>query len=300
MAAASLQQELDLFEGRPLRDTPTFRSLREVMSNPFFGLSHKPRMTAKQIDIPLENGAHLYIRNSPGEYGIPTIHDRDILTYLGTLLVERLNRGEAVARTIQFNVHDYFLSVGKRTGGRDYAGFKNALQRLKGVTVFTNITTSETVSDSGWSWISEYKIHRTRSGSMGVCEVTLGEWFYRSVVEDRAFLAVGRDYFELKSGLDKAVHNIISRHIGNKTSWHISLERLHLKTGSDSAFKRFAFEIREMIGRDPFPLWSVHLTTDGRFPIAGVQSEPKLRHRGPTYLYAQRRGSSPFHEVTGR
>ena len=71
----------------------------------------------------------------------PTIHDKDILIYVVSQIMHRLNRGEQVERRIQFNPRDLLIFVNRGTGGKDYEAFCEALDRLMGTVIKTNITT---------------------------------------------------------------------------------------------------------------------------------------------------------------
>lgn len=305
MATGTKQGELDLFYGHSLRDASSFRDEREIMSNPFWALTRTPPHDPYEKSWVDDDGSMLHIRVSPNEYGRPTVYDRRILQYIFTLLTDRMNRGEPVGRTVQFSVHDYIISIGKKPGGTEYRLFHQALQRLKGATVYTNLSAGAKRIDGGFGWLDSFLIHRTVTAKgkevMTSVEVTLCNWAYNAVVVERRFLRLDREYFQLTSGLDMMVYTIISRHIGNKSSWHISLEKLYLKTGSTASMKSFVYDIRKMIERDPFSAWSLHLTTDGRFPSQGQVIEPAKGRKGPIYLYVFRKDvPRPVAGITSR
>lgn len=296
MTREPMQQQLDLIEGHSLRDVPSFRDDREMMSNPFWALTRVAPNDVLERNWQDDEGNGLHIRVSPNEYGRPTVYDRRVLQYALTLLTDRLNRGEPVSRTIRFAAHDYIVSTGRLPGGTEYRLFQDSLKRLKGATIYTNLGAGSKVHEGGFGWIDSYMVHKQKQANgklaMTSVEITLCDWAYNAIVVERRFLKLDREYFSLTSGLDMMVYTIISRHIGNKNSWNISLDKLHVKTGSSSSFKSFVYDIRKMIERDPFSAWSLNLTTDGRFPhMGGTITPPVKGKRGPVYLHVFRKGT---------
>ncbi len=62
-------------------------------------------------------------------------------------------------------------------------------------------------------------------------------------------LTVDPIYFKLQ-GLEKRVYEIFRKHLGEKqTAWHIGLEKLQNKCGSQSPARRFRFEVRRILDR---------------------------------------------------
>ena len=281
----------DLFQGHALKDTTSFRSDREIMSNPFFTLCKHPRKAGWEKRWIDDDGQEVFIRNSPGEDGCPTMWDQDILSYLQTLIAQRMNRNEPVSKRIQFSVHDCLTAIRRGCGGTEYRGFHQSLKRLKGTTVFTNITSGDIIRDGGFGWLQSFDILREKkTGKMLACEIELCDWVFNAMVREQRYLQFDADYFALESGLERKVFQIIRRHIGNFHGWHVSLEKLYVKTGSESEQKRFNYEIRQLVERDPFPLWALQLSTDPRGPqFGGSVVAPAPNRRAPVYLYVYRR-----------
>lgn len=284
--------QLDLLEGHPLKDSPSFRNDRQLMMLPFFTLGRKPVHEGQEHRW-REGDADLFIRNSPGEDGLPTMFDLDILIGVITIIVQAMNRNEPVTPRVSFHVHDMLTSIGRGTGGREYALFLASLKRLKGTTVFTNVTAGDQIEDGGFGWLQSFKIAKRRLPSgkevMQKCEVVICDWLFNAIVVEKRVLSMDPDYFALESGLERKVYQIIRAHLGNKTFWHIGLDRLHEKTGSSSQKKRFNYEMRQMIERDPFPEWALYLSEDGRMPVAIPKDGPKLATRRPLFLVVHRR-----------
>ena len=299
MSKALPAPQPDLFFGQPLKDATSFRSDREVMSLPFFTLAKRPRKTGWERSWVDEGGRQVFIRNSPGEDGCPTMWDQDILSYIQTLIVGRMNRGEPVAKRIQFSVHDCLTAIRRSAGGSDYQSFLLSLKRLKGTTVYTNVESADTVSDGGFGWLQTFKIVRDKaSNRMMSCEIELCDWLFNAMVQDQRYLQFDAEYFALDSGLERKLYQIIRRHLGNMSGWHVGLDKLYVKTGSDSEQKRFNYEIRQIVERDPFPAWALYLSTDSRGPqFGGGIVRPIPQKRQPVYLYVYKRSAMPLRTV---
>jgi plasmid replication initiation protein len=280
--------QLDLLDGSSLKDATSFRNDRQLMMLPFFTLGRKPIHEGQEHRWS-EGGSDFFIRNSPGEDGLPTMFDLDILIHTITQIVQGMNRGEPVSPRVKFHVHDCLSSIGRGTGGREYALFLQSMKRLKGTTVFTNVTSGTMIEDGGFGWFQSYKIIRRKLPSgkevMAYCEVVICDWLFNAVVVEKRVLSMDPAYFALESGLERKVYQIIRAHLGQKTTWGIGLDRLHVKTGSSSPKKRFTYEMRQMVERDPFPEWALYLSTDGRIPTEA----PAPGSRRPLHLVVYRR-----------
>ncbi|MHB8285897.1 MAG: replication initiator protein A [Caulobacteraceae bacterium] len=288
MKPVTVQQ--DLFQGPSLGETTSLRNDREIMSYPFFTLGKQPVHTARESRWTEEDGREVYIRNSPGEFGLPTTWDMDILIYVQTLINHSMQRGEPVSPRVQFQVYDCLKAIRRGTGGNHYERFLASLMRLTGSMVFTNISSGDKIRDAGFNWLQTFDIIRDKSGKMIACEIVLCEWLYNSILSGDRLLQVDSEYFDLDSGLYRKVYQMIRRHIGNASSWHIGLEKLYLKSGASSEMKKFVFDVREMVKVDPFPKWTLHLSTDHRgAKNGGSVVAPTSRSREPLYLYVFRR-----------
>ncbi len=73
----------------------------------------------------------------PSPLGLATVHDRDMSIYCGSQSMAALNEG----RQMRFNAHDLLKMTRRTTHKKCYELFRNALERLQGTQVETNITT---------------------------------------------------------------------------------------------------------------------------------------------------------------
>ena len=98
-------EQIDLFVeslvSAPLRDD------RATMEFPFFALQKRPLLTP----ILYQDG-NVSIRISPGERGIASIWDKDVLIYLSSLINAKIERGEEVSRTVRIAAYDMLRVTG--------------------------------------------------------------------------------------------------------------------------------------------------------------------------------------------
>ena len=80
------------------------------------------------------------------------------------------------------------------------------------------------------------------------------DWFYRAVLDDALVLTIDRAYFGLTGGLERWLYRLVRKHGGRQRGgWRFDFRHLHPKSASLSPFKRFAFELRDIVRRQPLP-----------------------------------------------
>ena len=91
---------------------------------------------------------------------------------------------------------------------------REALERLSGTRIVTNIATGGVESTRGFGLIDAWEILRTtRGGRMIQVMVTLSDWMYRSVMSE-SVLTLHKDYFGLRKPLERRVYEIARKHCG--------------------------------------------------------------------------------------
>jgi plasmid replication initiation protein len=153
--------------------------------------------------------------------------------------------------------------VGRGTSLRDYQRLKAALDRLQSTTVSTSIRQRAEGRRHRFSWINEWKERTDRDGRPAGIELIVPDWFYCAILEDALVLTIDRAYFDLTGGLDRWLYRLVRKHGGRQhNGWRFDFRHLHLKSGSLSPFKRFAFELRDIIRRQPLPGYTLFLECD--------------------------------------
>ena len=244
-------RQIELFVAQQL-DVVSLRDDIDIMSLPFFSIEKTPRHEPIEFERTVGDRRQ-YIRVSPGEYGLATIWDNDIILYLRTQIIEALNRHREVSKKISFHIHDCLVATARRTGGREYELFKEALTRLKTTTVLTNISTSEEIADEGFGWLESFKIKRRRTSGgaevMASCEVVVSEWLFGLFVSSRRALAIDSAYFDLQGGLERKLYGILRKHLGQQPMWQIGVDTLKDLCGVRRDLRRFTYDLKKIVER---------------------------------------------------
>jgi plasmid replication initiation protein len=131
------------------------------MEFPFFALQKRPLLTP----ILYQDG-NVSIRISPGERGIASIWDKDVLIYLSSLINAKIERGEEVSRTVRFAAYDLLRVTRRHTGKNGYQEIYDALFRLRSTTITTDIQSGGERETRGFGWIDSFRI-LTRENKAG-------------------------------------------------------------------------------------------------------------------------------------
>lgn len=231
----------DIFDAIPKDDLAT-------MEHPIFSLSTKPD---RRILNYTHNGTDITV--VPSMRGLATIHDKDILIFCISQLMAALNAGRAVGRTLTLRAYDMLVSTNRETSGDAYRRLREALERLAGTRITTNLETGGMEVTSGFGLIENWEIvRRARGGRMVSVKVTLSEWLYRAVLS-KSVLTLSRDYFRLRKPLERRIYEIARKHCGRQPAWRISVELLLKKSGSASPRRVFRKMLRDMIEANQLP-----------------------------------------------
>lgn len=198
----------------------------------------------------------------PNSLGMATIHDKDVWIYCISQLVEAMNRGREVSRTVRFTAYDFLVSTNRSTDGDAYERFKNAMDRLKGTSITTDIKTDGKRESRGFGLLDSWKIiEKDGSERMVSVEATLPDWLYRSITS-MSVLTLSPDYFRIRKPLHRRIYELARKHCGNQDSWKISLELLHQKTGSQASKKEFKRGILDLIELNNLPDYEIKYNVD--------------------------------------
>ena len=262
----------DIFDAAPKSDIAS-------MENPLFTLSTKPDMTSREF----RRGQN-WLKLQPSALGLATVHDRDILIYCISQCMAALNEGRPIHRTLRFNAHDLLKTTNRATNKKGYDLFRNALKRLQGTQVETNITTGGKEQWEVFSFIDNAKtIKESRDGRMQAIEITLSDWVFNAINEKgKDLLTISRDYFRLRKPLERRLYEVARKMCGQGTYWHLRLETLHNLTGSSSTQAEFKRMMKSIIDAN---VKHRHIP-DYTFELAGDLI--KIRPRGEfTEIYTE-------------
>jgi len=242
------RRQLELFQALP--GDMALRDAQDLMSWPFFSLSKSRRI--QPIDFRM--GEVMIRVEATPEHGMATIWDADLLIWAASQIVEARDRGRATSRLMAATPYEILTFIGRGDSTLNYDRLKAALDRLQSTTIATSIRQPSERRRHRFSWINEWKERLDGRGRPRGIELILPDWFYAGVMDDAFVLTIDRAYFDLTGGLERWLYRLVRKHGGRQAQgWSFDLRHLHLKSGSLSPFKRFAFELRAIVQRQPLP-----------------------------------------------
>jgi len=271
-------QQLELFRARS--GEIAARDAQDLMSCPFFSLGKSRRVTP--IDFRMGD---VSIRvEATSEHGMATIWDADVLIWAASQIVDARDRGLSTSRFMASTSYEILTFIGRTDSGLNYDRLKAALDRLQSTTILTSIRQPSERRRHRFSWIAEWKERLDAQGrSLGI-ELILPDWFYAGVLDDALVLTIDRDYFGLTGGLERWLYRLVRKHGGRQSgSWSFDVPHLHLKSGSLSPLRRFRFELRAIVQRQPLPGYRLALVDDPdgrqRLTFQPIDEQPMPRRR---------------------
>jgi plasmid replication initiation protein len=287
------------------------KDLIPQMEHPFYALSKKPETAIRRYE---HEGKWLEV--IPSVKGQATIYDKDILIYVVSQIMHRINRGDPIDRRLRFNPRDLLIFVNRGTGGKDYSAFCEALDRLMGTVIKTNITTASDdqslpMGDEeglGWFHLIE-KAHVQRKngdqdGRIIWAEIEISEWIFNSI-RRKSVLTLHRDYFRLRKPIERRVYEIARKMCGARPMFEIGLEKLLKRTGSLMELKRFRFTMKEIATHNHLPDYLVSFDEErdivifhGRGTVVAIEEKPRptIPHLRPD-TYGLARAAAPGWDV---
>ena len=244
--------QMDFFVADILDATP--KDDGASMEHPIFALKagdHRVREYER-------NG--ITVKVLPGRNGCATMHDKDIWIYCISQLVEAMNRKRSdVDRTVRFTAYDFLRATNRGTDGRAYERLGDALSRLQGTQIETNIKTANERERAGFGLLESWRVvERSSDNRMVAIEVTLPQWLWRSV-ESKHVLTLTRDYFRIRKTIHRRIYEIGRKHCGTQASWKVSMTVLHQKSGSADRLPKFRAAIKALAEVNDLPGYTVAL-----------------------------------------
>ena len=251
---SSAAQQLDLFVGAG--GDIAARDAQDLMAWPFFSLAKSKRV--KPIDFRMGEVAILV--EATAEHGMATIWDADVLIWVASQIVEARDAGRPTSRLIAATPHEILAFTRRGTGKAGYDRLKAALDRLQSTTVATSIRQLGARRRHRFSWINEWRERLDANGRALGIEMIVPDWFYEGVLDRALVLTIDPAYFQLTGGLERWLYRIVRKHGGRqKGGRSFDMAHLHLKSGALSPLKRFAFDMRDIVKRQPLPGYKLTL-----------------------------------------
>jgi plasmid replication initiation protein len=257
--------------------------LKDVMANmehPFYSLSKKPETTIRRYE---HNGNWLEI--TPSVKGLATIYDKDILIYCISQIMAKLKNNEPVTQRVRLNSRELLMFTNRGTSGKDYQALIEALDRLEGTRIRTNIVTGDEEQIDGFGLIEASAIRRKHGldGRLLWCEVKLSDWVFNAI-RAQEVLTLHRDYFRLRKPMERRVYEIARKHCGSQESWKISLPLLLKKSGSQSPEKRFRQMVKDLAANDHLPDYHVSFDEERDMVIFANRGSMRIAFSQPEVI----------------
>ncbi|WP_108485539.1 replication initiator protein A [Oceaniglobus ichthyenteri] len=229
------------------------KDVMQHMEHPFYSLSKKPETTVKRY----RNGDN-WLEITPSVKGLATIYDKDILIYCISQIMATLKQGKKVSPRVRINSRELLIFANRGTSGREYQSLLDALDRLEGTRIRTNIVSGDEEQIEGFGLIDASSVRRKHGldGRLLWCEVKLSDWVFNAIRNEEV-LTLHRDYFRLRKPIERRVYEIARKHCGQQATWRITLAKLLMKTGSQSPQKRFRQMIKQLAQHDHLPDYEV-------------------------------------------
>jgi plasmid replication initiation protein len=242
------REQLDLFRALPGELAP--RDAQDLMAYPFFSLAKSKRLAP----IDFKAGSIVIRVEAVPEHGMATIWDADVLIWAASQILEARDIGLRPSRLMATTPYEILTFIGRGVSLRDYDRLKAALDRLQSTTVATSIRQPTERRMHRFSWINEWKERADHRGRPLGLEMILPDWFYAAVLDDALVLTIDRTYFELTGGLERWLYRLVRKHGGRQEfGWSFDFAHLHAKSGSLSPLKHFAYDLRDIVRRQPLP-----------------------------------------------
>ncbi len=216
------------------------------MAYPFFSLAKSKRIApidfkARDVTIRVE---------AVPDHGMATIWDADILIWAASQIVNARDAGLRTSRLMATTPYEILTFTSRGVSSRDYQRLKAALDRLQSTTVATSIRQPAEGRRHRFSWINEWQERTDRDGRPIGIELILPDWFYRAVLDEALVLTIDPAYFGLTGGLQKS--------------------------GSLSPLKHFAYDLRDIVRRQPLPGYrlGIERNDDGPDILTFVATDP--------------------------
>lgn len=294
------REQLDLFRALPGDLAP--RDAQDLMAYPFFSLAKSKRLAP----INFKAGAVVIRVEAVPEHGMATIWDADVLIWAASQIVEARDAGLNPSRRMGTTPYEILNFIGRGVSQRDYDRLKAALDRLQSTTIATSIRqpppnprlrvrqSDDSQPEAGgrrmhrFSWINEWKEKADAHGRPLGLELIVPDWFYAAVLDDALVLTIDRAYFDLTGGLERWLYRVVRKHGGRQAhGWSFDFAHLHAKSGSLSPLKHFAYDLRDIVRRQPLPGYQLSVAQCPNRPdiLSFVSVDPDAlgtprKHRG--------------------
>jgi plasmid replication initiation protein len=216
--------------------------------------------------------------------------------YIASLMAAKLEEGESVAQDFVFTAHDLFSATGSNHSARSYQRLSEALERLQGTQIKTNIEAGGEGEEGFFSWLSEARLHysKTRTGEkrLKAVKVRLCDWLYRAILRDRQVLDYAATYFQL-GPIERRIYEVARATAPDADGGRleVDLATFRLQIGYQNPLPNFRAALKQIAGTDIIPDYDLALV-EGEAPADGEgESKGRGRKAAPVNVVITRRAA---------
>jgi len=279
------------------------KDLIPQMEHPFYSLSKRPETQIRRYE---HNGNWLEI--VPSVKGLATIYDKDILIFCISQLMEKLKHNEPVGPRVRITSYELLKFTNRGTSGKDYTALCEAIDRLAGTRIKTNIRTGAEEQLDSFGLIDAASIRRKHGldGRLIWVEIKLSDWVFNAI-RGQEVLTLHPDYFRLSKPLERRVYELARKHCGRQASWSISMSTLLKKSGSQSVITRFRQMVKHIAKYDHLPDYRVvfdeesdnvtFFNRESWWDKSPLPSDGETLSPLPSETYDEGRGAAPGYDI---
>jgi len=251
------------------------RGERSLMAFPFFALAKNAWMKPLSYSTPTVS-----IEVRPSARGVATIYDKEIVLYIASLMAAKIEVGMAISQDFTFTAHDLFTVTGANHSARSYSRLADALERLQGTQIRTNIEAGGEGEEGFFSWLSEARLQYARSANgekrLKSVKVRLCDWLFRAILRDGQVLDYASTYFQL-GPIERRIYEVARSTCVDGEPLDMDLQLLKLQTGFQNPLSNFRIAMRQIAAANAIPGYDIALIEDA--PAAVVEDGPRKAGR---------------------
>lgn len=257
------------------------RGERSLMAFPFFALSKNAWMKPLSYATPT-----VTIEVRPSARGVATIYDKEIVLYIASLMATKIEEGVSVSQDFTFTAHDLFSVTGSNHSARTYSRLADALERLQGTQIKTNIEAGGEGEEGFFSWLSEARLQYARSGKgerrLKAVKVRLCDWLFRAILRDRQVLDYASTYFQL-GPIERRIYEVARSTCVDGEPLEMDLNMLKLQIGFQNPLSNFRIAMRQIAATNMIPDYDIVLIEEAPAPapVPAAEDGPRKAGRKP-------------------
>lgn len=244
------------------------------MEHPFFALT-----TQKDTRVRRYENGDSWVEVVPSVKGLATIFDKDILIFATSQLMAAKNEGRPISQEIMVTARDLLIFTNRHTGGHNYELLGDALERLSGTRVRTNVKSGGQTVEHFFGLVDAAEVVRDeKTGRVLRLYIKLSDYLFRAI-QGQEVLTLAPEYFRLRKAVERRVYEVARKHCGAQQQWEIGLEKLQRKVGSTDTLRAFRASLRELAAGDHLPDYAVAVREDDQVMFVNRRVSRKVQDK---------------------